>query len=183
MSGKPKYFHNVLTITLLIMVLGCASCGYRVRSAVWKLPDGTQSIGIPTFRNLTSEFKIEQTLTRALLREFTARTRGRVDSSDTGVDLVLFGEVRQVNATPVTFDTQDAEAQTFGSAFQITVRAGVKLVRLRDSAVIWQNDDFVFRERYILNSKMRDFFSEDNPALERLARDFAAGLASAILDR
>jgi hypothetical protein len=56
-------------------------------------------------------------------------------------------------------------------------------VRLKDSSVLWQNDDFLFRERYVLNSSVRDFFSEENPALERLARDFAASLASTILER
>jgi hypothetical protein len=155
-------------------------CGYRIRSAVGQLPGGAESIGIPTFRNLTGEAEIEQVLTRALLREFAARTRGRVNSSDTDADLVLLGEVKDVTSVPVTFGAQNSGELTFSSAFQVTVRIGAKLVRRRDSAVIWEDQNFVFRERYPLDSDVRDFFAGDNPAFERLARNFAAKLAGVV---
>jgi len=172
------FFKAALIFTLLLF----SGCGYRVRSAVGPLPFGAESIGIPTFRNLTGEPEIEQILTRALLREFSARTRGRVDSRDSGADLVLFGEVKDVSAVPVTFGAQNSGELTFSSAFQITVRIGAKLVRQRDSAVVWENEDFVFRERHLLNSDVRDFFAGDNPAFERLARNFAAELAGVVFN-
>ena len=160
-----------------------SSCGYRVRSSVGKLPDNVQSLGIPTFRNLTPQYKIEQLITRAVLKEFSTRTRATVNSSSTGVNVVLLGEIKNVSSSPVTFGTQTEGSQTTGSAFLVTVQMSVKLKRLRDSAIIWQNDDFLYRERYVLNSSVRDFFSEENPALERLAKNFATSLASTILNR
>jgi len=164
----------------LLAALLFSGCGYRVRSAVGQLPGGAESIGIPTFRNLTGEPEIEQIITRAILREFTARTRRRVNSSDSNADLVLSGEIKEVNAVPVTFGAQNSGELTFSSAFQITVRIGAKLVRRHDSTVVWENENFVFRERYLLNSDMRDFFAGDNPAFERLARNFAAALAGMV---
>jgi hypothetical protein len=172
----------MLLIVVILAALLVSGCGYRVRSAVGRLPGDAESIGIPTFQNLTGEPKIEQVLTRALLREFASRTRGRVNSSDSDADLVLLGEVKDVNAVPVTFGTQNLGEQTFSSAFQVTVRIGAKLVRRRDSAVVWENGDYVFRERYPLNSDVRDFFAEDSPAFERLARNFAAALAGVVFD-
>jgi len=169
-----------LKIALMFAALLFPGCGYRVRSAVGRLPGGAESIGIPTFRNLTSEPEIEQILTRALLREFSARTRGRVDSGDSGADLTLLGEVKDVSAVPVTFGASGE--LTFSSAFQITVRIGVKLVRRSDSAVVWENENFVFRERYLQNSDVRDFFAGDNPAFERVARNFAASLAGVVFE-
>ena len=83
-----------------------------------------------------------------------------------------------MSATPVTFGSD-----SFGSAFLVTVQLAVKLVRSRDGTVLWENPDFLFRERYELNRRLVDFFSEENPALERLAREFAASLASTVLDR
>jgi len=56
-------------------------------------------------------------------------------------------------------------------------------VRAGDNAVLWQNDDFIHSERYVLNSNIQDFFSEENPALRRLADDLAGRLAGSILDR
>ena len=172
-----------LEAVLLGIALICSACGYRVRSSVGKLPAGIQSLGIPTFRNRTSQFKIEQLISSAVLKEFSVRTRAIVNSSNSGVDSVLLGEIRGVSSTPVTFGSQTEQSQTFGSAFLVTVQVSVKLMRLKDSAVIWQNDNFLYRERYVLNSSVTDFFSEENPALERLARDFAASLTSIILDQ
>ena len=182
MNSKYK-FHRIcvyLKIALILTALLFPGCGYHVRSAVGRLPDGAESIGIPTFKNLTAEPEIEQILTRALLREFAARTRGRVDSGDSGADLVLLGEVKDVSAVPVTFGAQNSGELTFSSAFQITVRIGAKLVRRRDHAVVWENENFVFRERYLLDSDVRNFFAGDHPAFERLSRNFAASLASVV---
>ena len=175
---KTGTFLSLIILAFYTLLL--PGCGYRVRSAVGQLPGGAESIGIPTLRNFTGEPEIEQILTRALLREFSARTRGRVNSENSGTDLVLSGEVKEVNAVPVTFGLQDSGNRTFSSAFQVTVRIGAKLVRQRDSAVIWENENFVFRERYLLNSDVRDFFAGENPAFERLARNFASALASVV---
>jgi hypothetical protein len=183
MHGISKRdFWGMILLLALFSVLNL-SCGYRLRSSIGSLPDGSKSIGIPAFKNLTNEFKIEQVITQAVIKEFSARTRGRVNSSSSDVDLVLRGEIRSLELVPVTYRTQNVGEKTFGSAFQITLRVSVKLERTSDSAIIWKNDDFVFRERYILNSNIRDFFSEDNPAIERMAQNFASGLASTILYR
>jgi hypothetical protein len=172
-----------MPVLLLAALTFTSSCGYHVRGSIGRLPDGMNSIGIPTFKNLTNEFKIEQIVTKSVLKEFAARTPGRVSSDNSGVDLVLLGEIRSLDLLPVIYRTQTTDEKTFGSAFQVTLRVSVKLIRQQDTAIIWQNEDYVIRERYILNSNVRDFFSEDNPALERLADNFSSGLVSAILNR
>jgi hypothetical protein len=149
-----------------------------VRSAVKGLPDGITSLGVPTFQNLSAQYRLEQRITGAVLKELSARTRIPVNSAGAGVDAVLLGEIRSVSSSPVTFGND-----TFASAFLVTVQMGVKLVRVRDSAVLWQTPDFLYRERYILNSNVTEFFSEENPALDRLSREFAASLVSTILNR
>lgn len=156
----------------------CGSCGYRVRSSAGALPSDAGSLGIPTFRNLTTNYGIEQLISRAVLKEFRERTRAAVTSSSSGADLILHGEIRSLNSVPVTFG-----GDTFGSSFLVTVRVGIRLVRARDSAVLWQNNDFPFQQRYMLNSTVRDFFSEENPALQRLAKELAESLAASVLDR
>ena len=168
---------------LLVTLLLCAACGYRLRSSGGKLPQGIQSLGIPTFRNLTSQYRIEQIMSSAVLREFALRTQIPVNSSSTGVDSVLVGEIRSISSTPVTFGTPTVGSQTFGSTFMVSVQMSVKLMRQSDSSVIWKNENFRFREQYVLNANIKDFFAEENPALNRLASNFAVSLASTILDR
>jgi hypothetical protein len=171
-KGKP------LLAILLGLALFCSSCGYKVHSSVKSLPQGIQSLGIPTFSNRTPQYRIEQRMTTALLREFGTRTRMPVNSSAEGVDAVLTGEIRNISSSPVTFGTD-----TFGSAFLVTLQISVKLVRLKDSAVLWEDQGFLFRERYVLKSNVKEFFSEENPALDRLCKSVASSLASTILDR
>jgi hypothetical protein len=162
----------------ILCAMIAAGCGYRVRSSVRTLPEGIGSLGIPAFVNHTSEFRLEQRITSAVIREFSTRTRMPVRPSVSGVDAILAGEIRQISSVPVTF-----ESDTFGSAFLVTVYLSVKLIRTTDSSVIWENPDLVFRERYVLNREVRDFFSEEHPALDRMAREFAAALASTVLSR
>jgi hypothetical protein len=168
---------NAFLAIMALLLLNLA-CGYRINSAVIALPAGIQSLGIPTFKNLTQEFRIEQKITSAVLKEFSVRTKVPVKSSSSGVDVVLLGEIHSISSSPVTFGTEN----TFGSAFIVTVQIGVKLMRLKDSAVIWENSNYLFRERYVLNSKISDFFSEENPAMDRLMREFSGALASTVLN-
>lgn len=169
---------QILLILVQSMGLGFAGCGYHVVGSVQSLPEGIHSLGIPTFKNGTREYKIEQQITAAVLKEFTLRTRVPVNSQSSGVDAVLEGEITNLSSTPVTFGSD-----AFASAFMVTVEMSVKLVRLKDRAVIWQNPGYSFRAQYILNSKVTQFFSEENAAVDRLARDFAASLAASILAR
>jgi hypothetical protein len=171
-----------VAILLFGLILSCCSCGYRVQSASAKMPGGIQSLGVPTFRNLTGQYRIEQIISSAVLKEFSLRTKVPVNSSSSGVDSVLMGEITSISSTPVTFGTQKVGSQTYGATFMISVQISAKLLRLKDSAVLWQNDSFLYREPYVLNANVRDFFSEENPALDRLARDFASSLASTVLN-
>ena len=166
-----------IAVFLAAVVLINMACGYKVRSSIGSLPEGIHSLGIPAFENLANAYKVEQMLTDAVIKEFNRRTRARILSADAGVDAVLQGEIQNVYSSPVTFGSR-----SFGSAYLVTVVVGVKLVRLKDSKIIWQNKNFTFRERYTLNSDVRDFFNEENPALERLARSFAASLVGVILE-
>ena len=162
----------------LCLMVQLTACGYKVQSSVRKLPSGIHSLGIPTFGNSTSQYRIEQRITSAVLKEFSERTSIPVNSKSTGVDAVLQGDIRLINQSPVTY-----AVDAYGSAFVVTVAVAVKLVRSSDSAVLWENPDFLFTERYVLTSKVNDYFSQEGPALDRLARDFAASLASTVLSR
>lgn len=173
---------NRLRVGLLLLMaasgLMVPGCGYRVKSSAGALPAGIRSLGIPTFENRTYQFKLEQQLTGAVLKEFALRTRVPVSSNRSGVDAVLIGEIKNISSSPVTFGSD-----SFGSAFLVTVQIGVKLVRVKDSKVLWENPDYLYRERYQLSRDVKNFFSEEGPALERLSRDFAASLASVVLNR
>jgi len=165
-------------VVIAAVLLLNSGCGYRITPAVKTLPAGIQSLGIPTFKNLTSQFRIEQMMTSAVLKEFSARTHAAVNSNSSGVDVVLLGEIQSISTSPIAFGTEDS----FANTFLVTVQISAKLVRLKDSSIIWENSNYLFRERYVLNSEVSNFFSEENPALERLTHEFAGALTSTILN-
>ena len=41
---------------------------------------------------------------------------------------------------------------------------------------------YLFREQYVINVDVRNFFSELNPALGRIADDFAASVVTTVLE-
>jgi signal-transduction protein with cAMP-binding, CBS, and nucleotidyltransferase domain len=168
---------SICLAVFTLLLLNC-SCGYRATPSIRKLPENVQSLGIPIFKNLTQQFRIEQMITSAVLKEFSVRTRAAVKPNSSGVDVVLLGEINSIGSSPIAFDTEDS----FGTAFLVTVQISAKLVRLKDSSIIWENPNYLFRERYVLNSEVSNFFSEENPALERLAKEFAGALTSTILN-
>jgi hypothetical protein len=165
-------------VSLLGIAIFAAGCSYRVVGSARNLPTGVHSLGIPTFKNDTKELKVEQRITSAVLREFALRTRVPVNSNSKGVDAVLQGEIRNLSASPITFGSS-----AFASAFLVTIEVSVKLVRVKDGTVLWENPGIAFRGQYLLSNQVTEFFSEENAAIERLARDFADSLASTILSR
>ena len=164
--------------TALLSTLLAASCGYHVAGRGSRLPAAWKTIAVPALENHTSRYRIEQRLTEALVRELLARTSYRVVPDPGAADAVLRGEVLAVEAVPALFDAATGRATTM----QITVRLRVSLADRPSGKSVFRNDNFVFREQYEISTDVASFFEEQEPALGRLARDFAATLVSALLE-
>ncbi len=164
------------TALAVVMVVGLCGCGYRVASKN-RLPQPIHTIDVEPLKNQTTTYKVEQILTRALVSELVERTNYDVVSGNSQADAVLKGRVIRVTANPVTF------ARTaFASTVLVTVYAGIELTDRRTGAVLFKNDQYIFREQYIVNVDVENFFSEMNPALQRIANDFAESVVVSILE-
>ena len=159
-------------------MLAAAACGYRLAGKGDVLPRAWKVIAIPAFENRTPWMQLEQKLTGAVVRDFVARTRYRIVGEAAGADALLTGIVLAAESAPVIFDPDTGRA----THVLITVRASVLLRDLRSQQVLYREPNFVFREQYEITADLRSFFEERGPALERLARDFAATLVSTILE-
>jgi outer membrane lipopolysaccharide assembly protein LptE/RlpB len=161
----------------LICWLG-AGCGYHTAGHTVSIPENVRTIAIPAFSSQTQTFKIEQTLTKAVVREMVARTRYHVlNQENDEADATLRGTVLSTNASPLTYDS------TTGRAASALVVVTMK-VSLTDKygKVIYQNPSYLFREQYEVSSNLATFFEEDSPAYQRLSRDFAQTLVSNLLE-
>lgn len=157
--------------------LTATGCGYHVVGRANTLPEGARTIAIPAFVNRTTEYRIEQILTQAVVHEFVARTKYRVVPETEDADLVLQGEVTSLAGGAVLYDTITGRATT------VLVTVGLR-VSMHDSAgkSLYQNNNFVFREPYEISEDIPSFFQEESPALDRMSRDFADQLVSDVLE-
>ena len=163
---------------VLLVVILSSSCGYKVAGRGSHLPKDWKTVAVPPLVNKTSRYRIEQRLTEALVRELITRTKFRVVPEETSADAVFSGEVMSVEANPVLFDAATGRATTM----VVTVHVKAKLIDRNSKKEYFRSDDYVFREQYEVSTDINSFFEEQEPALNRLARDFASRLVSAVLE-
>ena len=162
-------------LTLLLVSTGC---GYHTAGHGVTLPDNVKTIAVPSFVNDTQTYKIEQTLTGAVVREMVTRTHYHIlNQTDETADATLHGEVLASNASPLTYDSQTGRA----ASVLVTVSMKVSLTD-KTGKVLYQNPAYLFREQYQVSRELTSFFEEDSPALQRLSQDFARTLVSNILE-
>jgi len=157
-------------------VLLCG-CGYHTAGRANLLPSDLRSIAVPAFANQTQTYKIEQTLTSAVVQEFATRTKYRITTDLGSSDAVLRGTVLSTYTTPLTYDSRT------GRAASVLVIVGMK-VSLTDKQgrVLYENPSYTFREQYQVSQELSSFFEEDSPAFQRLSHEFARTLVSNILE-
>jgi outer membrane lipopolysaccharide assembly protein LptE/RlpB len=155
-----------------------SGCGYHVAGHSDSLPKSVHVIAVPALENKTASYRIEQKLTAATVHEFLARTQFRVTSNPAQGDAVLRGTVMSVEAVPLLFDTATGRATTM----VVTVKCAISLTETATQKRLYQTDNFLFRNEYEISTDMKSFFEEQDPALDRLAQDFAARLVAAVTE-
>jgi outer membrane lipopolysaccharide assembly protein LptE/RlpB len=166
---------TLITLAFL-MVLG--GCGYHTAGKAVRISHSVRTIAVPAFINQTQTYRIEQTMTAAVVREFISRTRFQVMNEESPeADAVLRGTVVSTQLAPLTYDSQTGRA----SSAMVTVNMRVSLTD-RQGRVIFDNPNYIFREQYQVSREISSFFEEESPAMERMARDFGRSLVSDILE-
>lgn len=162
---------------VLSLLLACLGCGYHTAGRANLLPADLRTIAVPAFVNQTQTYKIEQTLTTAVVKEFTTRTNYHLTSDPSSADATLRGTVVGAATTPLTYDSKTGRASTV--LVVVSMRVALSDAKGR---VIYENPSYVFREQYQVSQELSTFFEEDSPAFRRLSREFARTLVSNILE-
>jgi hypothetical protein len=189
--AKIKFEIPSLCLCVCVALL-LSACGYRVGGTALRLPPGLKVIAVPALQNETTHYRIEQIMTEATVHEFLARTKYRIVSTEDSADAVLRGEITSLEAIPIVFDTTPGPnsvpvpninaTTTSATAMLISVHMKVRLEERETKKILYQNDNYLFREPYELSTDPSKFFDEQGPALERMSRDFASRLVSDVLE-
>ena len=190
---KLRTYNSLFTAQVLLIVLFIASaagCGYHVAGRSNALPKSIHVIAVPALENKTTTYRIEQRLTAATVHEFLAKTTYRVISDPANGDAVLRGKVLSLEAVPLLFETPTTRATTM----LVTVKCEVTFEERETGKILYHADNFVFRSEYEIPTvvdpstgqvnpgTLAGFFEEQDPALDRLAQDFAARLVAAVTE-
>ena len=167
-----------ISCALLLMSAMTSGCGYHVAGRSNALPRSIRVIAVPGLENKTASYRIEQRLTTATVHEFLAKTSYRVVPDPANGDAVLRGKVLSVEAAPLLFDTATGRATTM----LVTVKCEVTFEERETGKILYHADNFLFRNQYEISTDVESFFAEQDPALDRLAQDFAARLVAAVTE-
>lgn len=161
----------------LLSALGLTGCGYHVGGKADLLPKIVRTIAIPTFGNLTTRYKISDRLGSAISREFLTRTRYQIVADPNDADATLRGSVLTYTAFPTVVDQVTGRA----AGVQVSVLLQVTLTDRASGKVLFTRANMEVRERYEISIDQAQYFEESETALDRLSRDVARTIVSAVL--
>jgi len=168
----------VLPGALCVLALSWNSCGYHVAGTTNVLPKTVKTIAVPAFKNNTTRYKISELVTSAVAREFISRTHYTIVAEPGNADAVLSGSVVNFFAYPTTFDPQTGRA----AGVQVVVYLALSLRDRSTNAVLFDRPHMEFRQTYEISVDAATYFDESDVAMDRLSRDVARTVVSAVLE-
>ncbi len=142
------------------------------------MPKTIKTIAVPAFQNPTVRFEIARTLPEDVTREFLSRTRYQIVADPAQADAVLNGVINNYAAYPTVVDPVSGRA----TGVQVIVNMQINLTERSTGKVLYQRNGFEFRERYTISINPQAYFDESSTALQRVSKDAARSIVTAILE-
>ena len=201
-----------LVLASAVVLWAFAGCGYHTLGSPAHLPQAVSTLAVPMFKNQTQYYHTEVSMTQAVVREFTNRTRlGVTGDSGEAADATVRGTILSESVQPLTYrtDTTSTEKQPSNDAApklaqcppepgrvscspqvrttsvtsSYLITVNVNVVIIdRENRVLYRHNNYVFHEQFETTTDLTSFIQEDSPAAQRLSRDFAQALVSDILE-
>lgn len=173
-----NYFRFGALAALMLLVSGFTECYKPVTNS--GLPKHIRTVAVPAFQFEPKgvRYKVESRFTEAVIREIIRRGNGlKVQGRIDGADAVIEGNIRDFGFSGVLLDREGR-----ARVYEITIVCAVTIRDLKESKVIYDNQNFTFRDSFEFSSDPRSFFNEEDPAVERIARSFAESVVSAFVN-
>jgi hypothetical protein len=166
----------VLLALLLSMIVDV--CGYKPAGKGKSLPANIKTIAVPVFQNSSLKYRVEQRFTQAVIDEILKRARAlRVVHNSDNADAVLNGDIRSFHARGAILDDRGRTR-----VWDVQILVSVVVRDLNTHKIIFENPRMAFEGEYQLSDDPQSFFNEENPAVDRIAKDFAQTIVSTIME-
>jgi hypothetical protein len=163
---------------LFLFVSGFAECYKPVTNS--GLPQNIKIVAVPAFQFEVegARYRVESRFTEAVTKEIINRGRGlKVQGSRENADAVVEGTIRSFNFSGVLLDREGR-----ARVYEVAVVAAVTIRDLKQNKVLYDNQNFIFRDSFEFSEDPRSFFNEEDPAVERISRAFAESVVSTIVN-
>ncbi len=173
-----KYLRVLPIIATLLFVSGFTECYKPVTNS--GLPRHIKIVAVPAFQfeARALRYRVSSRFTEAVSKEIIRRGNGlKVQGTPTGADAVIEGTVRDFSFTGVLLD-RDGRARVY----EVTIVSAVTIRDLKENKILYDNQNFIFRDSFEFSSDPRSFFNEEDPAVERIARTFAESVVSTVVN-
>lgn len=173
-----KFIRISLLVGTLLLVSGFTECYKPVTNT--GLPKHIKTISVPAFQfeARALRYRVSSRFTDAVTKEIIRRGAGlKVQGTTDGADAVVEGTVRDFSFTGVLLDREGR-----ARVYEITIISAVTIRDLKENKVLYDNQNFIFRDSFEFSSDPRSFFNEEDPAVERIARAFSESVVSTIVN-
>lgn len=162
---------------LALLLAPLAGCGYHIAGHADLMPKSVKTIAIPAFANPTTRYQIARLLPQDVGREFLSRTRYRIVSDPAQADAVLRGMITNYVAYPTVIDPSGR-----ATGVQVIVTLQVTLTERASGKVLYERNNFEFRNQYTISIDPQSYFDESGTAMARVSQDAARTIVTAILE-
>jgi len=173
-----KYIRLFVIFSIFPFVFGFTECYKPVTNS--GLPKKIKTVAVPAFQFEArgARYRVESRFTEAVTREIIRRGNGlKVQGNLNGADAVIEGSIRDFSFSGVLLDREGR-----ARVYEVTIVSAVTIRDLDDNKILYDNQNFVFRDSFEFSQDPRSFFNEEDPAVERMARAFAESVVSTIVN-
>lgn len=163
---------------VFLMLSGFTECYKPVTET--GLPKRIKTIAVPAFQFEAKglRYRVESKFTESVTKEIIKRGRGlKVQGSRENADAVVEGTIRDFNFSGVLLDKAGR-----ARVYEVTIVVAVTIRDIAENKILYDNQNFIFRDSFEFSEDPRSFFNEEDPAVERMSRAFAESVVSTIVN-
>lgn len=174
--------NNFGRVTILLALLTSA-CGYHVAGNTIPTPGKSdalniKTIAVPAFTTNLPRPKMARLLATNIAQELISRTKYDIIADPNQADAVLRGTLSNF----AVFQTISDPVTGRATGAQIIVTLQITLTQRSTGKVLFSRAPLEFRERYEISTDPQTYFDESGTAIDRVARDAARTVVTAILE-
>jgi len=173
-----KFIKFFAVLIIFVLVSGFTDCYKPVTNS--GLPRHIKTVAVPAFQFEAKglRYRVESRFTEAVTREIIRRGNGlKVQGSPKGADAVIEGTIRDFSFSGVLLDREGR-----ARVYEVTIVSAVTIRDLKEAKILYDNQNFIFRDSFEFSEDPRSFFNEEDPAVERIARAFSESVVSTIIN-